>query len=320
MIPEPPLNFITRPYRGLSVQEVDVELTEPSLLDLLVGREVYRRTDFLLLHRGDNWALAAVVKESAVPLFSPVVEARVLALPHQVRMLHSPDTDVGNASALARVAASNKQEGVLAYAVRGRFEHINVIWRPDPLVVRVTEVVPPWPAKLLAMAQQVLDFDEDLPPIALELDEVDITDLAAQHRADNYLLPCRGSGAEVSGQVDFLDTRPPARLDWLMVGCERSVQFHEHFYGDRAPRVDICPRLRPATSDSSDFTLTKCCLIERGIATDDARAIVPWGSNLDEVRLALRALVGLEQPPAPQKVQTPPWSTAADKGTTEVHA
>lgn len=320
MIPEPPPNFITRPYRGLSVQEVDVELSERALLDLLVGREVYRRTDFLLLHRGDDWALVAVAKESTVPLFSPVVEARVLALPHQVSMLHSPDTDVGNASALARVAASNEQDGVLAYAVRGRFEHINVIWRPQPLVVRVTEVVPPWPAKLLAMAQQVLDFDEDLPPITLALDELHIADLTAQHAADHYLLPCRGSGAEVAGQVDFLDTRPQARRDWLMVGCERSVQFHEHFYGDHAPRVDICPRRRPASSNSSDFTLTKCCLIERGIATDEVRAVVPWGSNLDEVRLALRTLVGLEQPPAPQKIQTTPWSTESDTPTMEVHA
>jgi hypothetical protein len=306
VIAEPPRNFVTRPYRGLSVQEVDVELTEAALLGLLLGREVYRRTDFLLLHRGADWAFVAVAKESTEPLFSPVVEARVLALPHQVVMVHSAGTDVGNASALAAAAAEHEVAGALVYAVRGRFEHINVIWRPDPLVVRITEVVPPLPAKLLDMAQQVVDFDEDLPPIRLELDAVDIAELASEHPSEHYLLPCRGSGAEVGGEVEFLDTRPGVRRPWLMVGCERSEQFHEHFYGDQAPRVDICPRRRDAPSGS--VTLTKCCLIERGIAVGPGRAVVPWGANLDEVRLALRALAGLGRPADPEVNAAPPWS------------
>ena len=27
-----------------------------------------------------------------------------------------------------------------------------------------------------------------------------------------------------------------------MIGCERSLQFHRHFYGDEPPRVEMCPR------------------------------------------------------------------------------
>ena len=29
-----------------------------------------------------------------------------------------------------------------------------------------------------------------------------------------------------------------------MIGCERSMQFHRHFYGDEPARVDLCPRAR----------------------------------------------------------------------------
>ena len=36
--------------------------------------------------------------------------------------------------------------------------------------MRVLEVVPPEPPKLLEMARQVVDYDEDLPPVALEFD------------------------------------------------------------------------------------------------------------------------------------------------------
>jgi hypothetical protein len=298
VIKDPAPNLITRPYRGLSVQQVDVELTEAALIDHLLGREAYRRTDFLLLHRGDEWALIAIEKESTIPLFSPITDLRLLAGPDQVLMIDSPQTDVGNASALAAVADLNRRPGTLVYAVRGRFEHINFIWQPNPLVIRVTEVVPPWPAKLLTMAQQVVDFDEDLPPIRLVLDAVDIALIAETNPAELYLLPCRGSGVDIAGEVDFLDTRPQARRDWLMVGCERSLQFHRHFYGDEPARVDLCPRQR-TDSGPGTLTLSKCCLLERGVELESGIAVVPWGSNLDEVRLALRHLVGLPAPVVP---------------------
>jgi len=38
-------NTRAHPYRGLPVQAVDIPLTEKAVLDHLLGREVYRRTD-----------------------------------------------------------------------------------------------------------------------------------------------------------------------------------------------------------------------------------------------------------------------------------
>jgi hypothetical protein len=295
MIPDPAPNTITRPYRGLSVQEVDVPLVEPHLIDFLLGREVYRRSEYLVLRNDGETALVAVRKASDEPLFSPVVEARVLARPDEVVSIHAPDTDVGNATALARLVRAQARPGVRAYVVQGRYEHVNFIWEPAPIRVRVTEVVPPEPPKLLDMAAQVVAFDEDLPPVDLVLDAVDIRALAARHPAGRYLLPCRGSGVDLDGEVEFLDTRPQERRDWLLVGCERSLQFHRHFYGDEPPRVDICPRQRAARPGGSDPTLTKCCLLERGVELEGRTAAVPWGANLDEVRSALRWLTGVDR-------------------------
>jgi hypothetical protein len=295
MIPDPAPNTITRPYRGLSVQEVDVPLTEPDLMEFLLGREVYRRSEYLVLRNHGEAALVAVRKASDEPLFAPVVEARVLAGPDEVVSIDAPDTDVGNATALARLALAHARPGGRAYVVQGRYEHVNFIWEPAPVRVRVTEVVPPEPAKLLDMAAQVVAFDEDMPPVELVLDAVDIRTLAARHPAARYLLPCRGSGVDLGAEVEFLDTRPKERHDWLLVGCERSLQFHRHFYGDEPPRVDICPRERAAGADGGDMTLTKCCLLERGVELEDGRATVPWGANLDEVRAALRWLTGVDR-------------------------
>jgi hypothetical protein len=166
--------------------------------------------------------------------------------------------------------------GARASVVLGRFEHVNFIWEPAPVAVRVTEVVPPEPPKLLAQAHQAVAYDEDLPPVRLELDAVRVEELAAAHPAPAYLLPCRGSGTQLGAPVEFLDTRP--------------VQFHRHFYGDEPVRVDLCPRTRAAAVPSG-ATLTKCCLLERGLEVDGDTAVVPWGANLDEVREGLRKLL-----------------------------
>lgn len=294
MIEDPAPNATARPYRGLSVQEVDLPLNEPELLRFLLGREVYRRTDYLALRNGEDTALVAVRRGSDTPLFSPVVEARVLAGPAQTRWIEAPDADVSNATALARGALARSGQGARAYVVRGRYQHVNFIWEPTPLVIRVTEVVPPEPPKLLAMAEQAVAFDEELPPVELVLDAVDIRDLAAGHPASSYLLPCRGAGIDLDAPVAFLDTRPPVRRPWLLIGCERSLQFHRHFYGDEPDRLDICPRNRIA--GGGQRVLAKCCLLERGTELDDMVAVVPWGSSLDEVRQALRWLAGLDRP------------------------
>lgn len=300
MIAEPPSNLTARPYRGLSVQEVDIGLDPGSILAFLLGREVYRRTEFILLEHSERYALVQVEKESATQLFSPVTDVRVLARPEELVFVASPETDVGNASAIAAVATAHRRADALAYVVRGRFEHINFLWKPEPITVEVTELVPPRPPKLLAMAQQAVDFDEDLPPIDLQPADVDMHDLVAGEDKGVYLLPCRGSGVSLTSEVEFLDTRPAERRDWVLVGCERSEQFHEHFYGDLASRVDICPRRRTTVRDRATLTLTKCCLLERGVRLGPGYAVVPWGSNLDEVRLALRFLVGLGPPNIPE--------------------
>lgn len=311
MIGVPAPNTITRPYRGLSVQETDVPLTPVAIGDLLRGREIYRRTAFLALRNAGDSALVAVRPTDFQSLFSPVAELRVLSGPETTLWINDPAVDVGNASALAAAAREHHRDGVLAYVVQGKFEHVNFIWQPAPVRIRVTEVVPPDPPKLLAMAEQVLAYDEDLPPVELILDAVDVRDLAARHPAPHYLLPCRGSGVVVGSAVSFLDTRPPYADDWLLIGCERSLQFHEHFYSSRPRQVDLCPRARADGDGSGDGdgempVLAKCCLLERGVEAGERMAVVPWGANLDEVRTALRSLCGTPAAPVPQVTDAVP--------------
>jgi hypothetical protein len=88
--------------------------------------------------------------------------------------------------------------------------------------------------------------------------------------------------------VFFLDERPAERQSWTLIGCERSLQFHRHYYQDDPPRVEMCPRKLAVQSDLP--TLVKCCLLEFDIEYDGVTAVVPWGADLPMVERALALL------------------------------
>ena len=275
-------------YRGVAVTTVKGELDEDALRRHFHGREAYRRTRYVVVRNGDRTAIVAVRKESDGPLFSPIVEVRVLAHETECVYLVCPDVDTAVPSAVAQVAREHAPtaRGVV---VQGRYGHVSFIVDPAAVRVTVTEVVPPYPAKLVDQARRVLDVAEGIRPIELVPDVVSLETLARCRPSANYLLPCRGGGFAVEGaQTAYLDERPE-RESWVLIGCERSQQIHEHVYGERADQVDICPRNRTGLTGA---VLTKCCLLERHIEVHGGRAVVPWGATLTQVSQALTALVG----------------------------
>lgn len=293
-----PPNFICRPYRGVSVQHWSGPLEEGAVKETLLSREAYRRTEFIVLRGEDGeTALVRIGCAAREELFNPVVSVEWLAGPDDCAYVVRHDVDSANATALAEVALAEGDTRPV-HVVEGRYQHVNFIVRAKPLAVSLVDVVPPEPPRLLDLANTAIAVDDDLPPIVLRPELLDVRTLAAAAPDDHYVLPCQGAGLDLPGTVDYLDQRPP-RADWTLVGCERSRQFHRWFYGGDADRqVELCPdRLTPADGDGGSLTLLRCCLLERGIRVEGHRAVVPWGTNLSEVQSALRALTGL--PPRP---------------------
>jgi hypothetical protein len=288
----PERNLVPGKYRGVAVAHVDAKLDEPSLRRHFLGRETYRRTRFIVVRKGNDTAIIRVRKQSNEPLFAAITDVELVAGTGECAYLLCPDVDTGVPSALAAAAISRVPD-MRAAVVQGRYEHVNFIVAPAPIRVTVREVVPPVPPKLLDQAQRVLDVVENLPPMELVADLVRLADLAASHPADRYLVPCRGSGFDPPGaQTSYLDERPPYE-PWILVGCERSQQIHEWFYGERADQLDICPRARPAIVGP---LLTKCCLLENDIVVEAGQAIVPWGASLEQISAALAALAQAWEP------------------------
>jgi len=285
-------NVVPGAYRGVAVSSVDCALDESSLGRHFVGLEAYRRTRFIVVRNGVDTAIVAVVKASEDPLFSPITELRLLAGAAECVYLVEPEVDTAIPTALAQAAKTHAPDKRAA-VVQGRYGHVSFIIAPSPLRVTVREVVPPYPPKLLDQTRRVLELAEHLPPIELLPDVIELDQLARSRASAGYLLPCRGGGVAVEGATtDYLDERPDRR-PWTLIGCERSQQIHEWFYGERAEQVDICPKKRPGGSGA---ILAKCCLLESRIEADDTRVVVPWGASLTQISEALAALAAQWEP------------------------
>ena len=281
-------NFMPGQYRGVSVAQVDFALEGPGLRAHFLGREAYRRTRFIVVRQGDRTAVLQVSKASADDLFSPITAVEVLAGPTECTYLVAPEVDTGVPTQVA-AAARRLAPRARCVIVQGRYEHVNFMLEPSPVPLKVVEVVPPEPPKLIDQVTRVLAVAEDLPPVELDPVVVDLRELASRHPAGGYLFPCRGSGLAADGaEVSYLDERPHYK-PWLLVGCARSREIHSWFYGRDADCVDMCPRQLAAGLDGT--VLTKCCLFEDRVESDGEATIVPWGATLAQVREGLGGLL-----------------------------
>jgi hypothetical protein len=284
------LNFVPLPYRGVSVQSYDGPMTATGIVASFLGRETYRRTEFIVLRADvDQHAVIAVDALNREDLFAPIVHVEVLALPDTCAYLRDPQTDCANRSALAALAVKHGIGRNQTLICEGKYDHVNFIHHPIPFIVKVVEVAPPEPPKLFDLVRHVLSY-ADLPPIVPVLERIELKKLAQNVSAPAFLVPCRSGGLENLGApVYYLDERPAERHDWTLIGCERSLQFHRHYYGDEPPRVEICPRL--IAGPRKEPTILKCCLWEFDIERQGDVMVVPWGANLAMVERALRELL-----------------------------
>src|SRR5262245_30950968 len=195
----PAVNLVPAQYRNVSVADVPVALDEAAVRGYLLGRAVYRRTRYLVVRNAGARAVVEVAKESELPLFSPVTAVTMIARPEETAFVEAPGTDTAIPTQLARAAAAHAP-GARCVVVSGRYGHVSFIADPAPIAVRVVEVVPPWPPKLVDQLERVLDLAEDLPPVELVADLVDLAALARTRPATISSRAARGQRARPAQQ------------------------------------------------------------------------------------------------------------------------
>src|SRR5215467_3043022 len=121
-------NLVPLPYSRVSLQHYDEPMTVDAITSLLLNREAYRRTDFIVLRgEGTQTAVVAITRAENEPLFSQITSVEVLALPKTCVYVERPTVDPANRSALAEAARELGigPEGTLV--VKGLYDHINFI-------------------------------------------------------------------------------------------------------------------------------------------------------------------------------------------------
>src|SRR5262249_13180956 len=149
--------------------------------------------------------------------------------------------------------------------------------------------------------------------------DLDLTALAGTRPARHYLFPCRAgeggqgrlpgrAGPDDAVPISYLD-EIPERAPWTLVGCARSRSIHDWFYGGDVPTVDMCPRnlarradpARPGLAPPGPV-ITKCCLLEDRVSSEDGLVVVPWGASLAQIRDGLRLALAAARPaPEPSR-------------------
>ena len=287
-------NIMPSRYRQVSVAAVP-SLEPHDLVARFTGREAYYRTRFVVVRLdGDpeRCALVELARDGSDELFSPAAGARVLASAEECAYIRDDGADLGIASHLARAAL--RCPGRRCVVVEGRYRHISFLLNAEPVRITVVDVVPPEPSKLADQVARVLDFAEDLPPIAVQERIVDSRALVTEPVPEGLIVPCRGGGVDIEGvAVSHLDERPTFAGSALL-GCERSQQIHRWFYGTEPDRtIDWCPRRLIGVDQSFDgLVLSRCCMLDEGHEQSGRTVMVPWGATLAEVHEGLRTLAG----------------------------
>ena len=278
--------------KEVSVHSVQFELTEEQVRSHLMGSKAYIRTRYVVLNRGDTWAVAEIGKDAMNCVLQPVSSVNIVSLPGETSFIDEPSLDVLSASEMGRLRES---VGTRCVIVRGKSEHISFFVDQEPFSLTIFDVVPPSPTKLAGLVEEALRSILQDRYVRYEVIEEDLNSLEGLSEASSVLFPCRASGLDHKGKLGYMDNPPDLSPDQIeevtVVGCSLSARVFKAVYGSEARLVNMCPVDILQNVKMNGPVLTKCCKVKDGFEIKGNIAIVPWGARMSDVSAALEALM-----------------------------
>ena len=270
--------------KDVSMRDVDFDIDEDSIARLMDGWTAYVRTEFLVLHHGDQYAVLELHKEQGKDLFRILESYDIVSLPEDTVYHEDPELDVLNTPALARVQSMYPGKCVV---VRGMFSHINFIKDLRPERLMVVDNVPPSPSKLGVLVDMALASGYVDHPIVKEDRIIDMADKVPEVETEAVMFPCRVSHLKADKPFFFLDDAPVVDKEVTLIGCHLSKRIYTSLYGSDVSFINVCP------ADFVDLdvkTIVKCCKVKNGHELDGNVVRVPWGATVPEVVDAINDL------------------------------
>ena len=267
----------------VSMQEADFELTREAIDNNLIGKKVYHKTNYLVLRHGSDAYAVVKVSGTGYGMFKTVEQVKVISLPEETSFIKDPKADAFNHNSLSEAA---ERAGTKVVVLETEFDHITFVVKEEPIIINLVDVVPPYPSKLLVLAERALRQMTLSRPVRILHRLVDITKLV---QADEIVYPCRATEMGEHSHAKFLHECPVMSDEAVVVGCDISRKIYLSEYKKKPRLVNICPK--NFVKDVEGPTLIKCCLVEGKVDMEGDMAIVPWGVKIEEVREAFRRLI-----------------------------
>jgi hypothetical protein len=269
--------------REVGLKDVDFPLTSENISKSWKGKRIYYRTRFLILRNGDDHCVLRIHSEPNDTL-SEIKNVEIISLPDETIWLDDSNIDVLSPGMLVRAALPHAGKTVV---VKGSHEHISFVKDPETKTVRVFDIVPPHPPKLVSMMSEVVDSQTLEIPVVVEEEIVDLAELAKAVETEEIVLPCKGD-ITTGKKVLYLSESPDVK-DATLIGCELSRKVARELYGRDLPFIQMCPKRLVGEVDTP--TIVKCCELQSGYEVEGKLAIVPWGARIEDVVQATKHLL-----------------------------
>jgi hypothetical protein len=277
----------------VSLKRVSFPLTEEDIKNNLLNRPAYKKTEFIALNNGEDWAVVRIRKKNEKTLFANIEEVEIISLPKSTRYMEDSSTNVLSPT---RMAEKAKELGVETLIVKGKFEHVSFIHKEKFVHLTVFEVVPPEPPKLVELVRNALYSGNVNKPVAIILKILDLCEMAKECKNQNIVFPCNASGLASEKKTFYLDQRPEFNEEELsdisLIGCDLSLRIFKILYGIEPEFLNFCPKKQVMNTKPDSYTISKCCEVKAGHERVGNTVIVPWGATQKEVEDALNELLG----------------------------
>lgn len=276
--------------RVVGVKEVSFPLTRNEIKRNLLGKEVYRRTRYLILHGKGGYALARVAKRDTDTLFRRISRVEVLSLPDETAWVESPEADVWNLGGVAEIAAEQKARCTI---VKGLYQYVNFALDENPLQIHVYDTIPPEPPRLVEYARKAAAHIK--APVILKTIVVDTRRFAEDLKSDEVVFQCHIPGTlSRKKRTYFLNETPRIHEGNVgLVGCEMSKRIFDHIYSFKPEFRDTCPKNIFDPRDTP--SIMRCCLQEKEVVKNGNVVVVPWGFSFENVVKAMNLLLAEHQ-------------------------
>ena len=274
--------------KDVSVREVDFDLTPDAIASEMDCWKAYAKCEYLVLRKGDSFAVLRVKKENAVGLFKKVTDYEILSLPEDTDYVHDETIDVLNIPSLALIQSEHSGRAVV---IEGMFSHIVYIKDLEPLILNVVDSIPPSPSKLGVLVRKALDSDFIDLPIIVHEDTIDMCSKVSEVKTEGVMFPCKVSGITTDRPTYFLDNDPELKHEVTLIGCNLSKRIFESLYRFTPEFINVCPADNIRTKGK---TIVKCCKVKEGHIIEGDVVKVPWGATVPEIVDAIKDLFSVQ--------------------------